>query len=336
MTPTLTAPVEASSESAASQGPIAGVLHFMREQAIVLIFAALFIGLAVASPVFLRPVNLLNIGDQWAPLAIIACGMTVVLITGAFDLSVGAIYALGGIVAAMVANGADSTAAGIGAGLLTGALCGLVNGLLVAVGRINAFIVTLATSLILAGLALWITGGRLLPVTAEGFEVLGRGDLLGVPLTIWVFVVVAGVIWLILGATTFGRYVYATGGNRQAARMAGVPVNLVTVVAFVLTGLVSGLAGVMAVSQVGTAQAAGTSAASLALLAIAGAVLGGTSMFGGSGAVWRTVLGIGVLALISNAFNLLRVDANIQQIVQGLIVLIAVGIDSWVRYRQRS
>lgn len=311
--------------------------RFLKEQAIIVIFGGLFVALALSSPVFLKPVNLFNIGDQWAPLTIIACGMTVVLITGAFDLSVGAIYALAGVGAALAANATGDPTLGVLVGVLVGGVCGLVNGLLVAYGRVNAFIVTLATGLIISGVSLWITQGRLISVAAEGYEFLGRGKLLTVPVSIWVLVVVAILFSILLSATTFGRYVYATGGNRSASKMAGVPVNLVTLVAFVLTGLASGLAGVIASSQVGNAQAAGSgSAGALPLLAIAGAVLGGTSLFGGSGAIWRTLLGVGVLALIGNAFNLLRVDSTIQQIVQGVIVLVAVGIDAWTRTHRRT
>ena len=313
------------------------LLRIAREQAIILIFGIMFIVLAFSSPVFLRPVNLLNIGDQWAPLMIIACGMTVVLITGAFDLSVGSIYSLSGVLGAIAANVTENAFLGVIAGVIVGGLCGLLNGLLVAFGRINAFIVTLATSLILAGLSLWITQGKLVAVSVPGFDLLGRDDLLGIPYSIWSLVLVGAVSWVLLASTTFGRYVYATGGNRAAARMAGVPVSQVTTVAFVIAGLTAGLAGVIASSQVGSAQAAGSaSAAALPLLAIAGAVLGGTSIYGGLGAIWRTILGVGVLALVGNAFNLLSVDNNVQQIVQGCIVLGAVGVDSWVRYRQRS
>jgi ribose transport system permease protein len=303
-------------------------LPAVRDYGIVISFVALFVTLSIASPVFLSKANLLNILDQNAALGIVACAGTLVIIAGGFDLSVGATFALSSVVAAKVA-GSTSVEIGMLLGCLTGLGVGLVNGLLVTVGRINSFIGTLATSIALRGLALVLTGGVLIRVADPSFTHLGQDSFLGIKLTVYFLAVAMLVFAVLLNRTVFGRKVFATGGNEEAARLSGVRVGGVRIMTFALSGLAAGLAGVLEASRVATGQAdAGTG---LELAAIAAIVLGGTSILGGEGAVWRTILGVLLLAMIGNGFNLLNVDPMYQQIVQGAIILLAVGTDAWVR-----
>jgi ribose transport system permease protein len=302
---------------------------WLREYAVVVSFLALFITLSLASEVFLTPGNLLNILDQWSDTGIIACGGTLVIIAGGFDLSVGSIFALSGVVSALVTLGTGSPLIGWAAGIGVGTLWGGVNGLGVTVGRINPFIVTLATSIIITGFALALTHGRLIHVTTPGFETLGRGKVAGVRISILVFVGFAVLLSYVLSRTVAGRYIYAAGGNPEAARLSGVPVGWVRAATFAVSGLSAGLGGALVVSRVSTGEA--DTGQQIVLLAIAAIVIGGTSIFGGQGAVWRTVLGVLLFAMIGNGFNLLGIDAVYQQMFEGGIILAAVLFDVWVR-----
>ncbi len=311
------------SRFAAGRGLVA-----MRDYGIVVVLVALFIALSIGSPQFLSTTNLLNILDQWAPLGLIACGGTLVIIAGGFDLSVGAIYAVGAAIAAKLALEVDAVI-GLIAGVGIATLAGLLNGALASVGRINALIVTLATAMVFRGVALVITDGQLISVEDATFQFLGNGSLLGVTYISWIFIVFALVCGFVLSRQAFGRYIYACGGNPEAARLAGIRVNLVRTITFGVSGAAAGLGGVLAASQIGTAQAdMGTG---IELQVIGAIVIGGTSILGGQGAIWRTVVGLFILALINNGFNLLNIDSQYQLIIQGAIILIAVGADIWAR-----
>ncbi len=301
----------------------------VRDYGIVASFVALFVALAVSSSAFLTSTNLLNILDQWSPVLIIAAASTVVFIAGGFDLSVGSIYALAGVVAALCADDVGVWPAlllGVGAGVA----CGIVNGLLTTAGRINPFITTLATGMMILGLAYALTDGDLITVTEPGFTDLGAGELLGVPYSVWVCAAFVAACGFLLSRTVYGRFVYAAGGNPEAARLSGVNVGAVRTIAYTLSGASAGIGGVLVTSRVATGQA-DAGGLNLALDAVTGIVLGGTSIAGGAGAIWRTVLGVLLLALLGNGFNLLGVSATYQQIVQGAIVLAAVGVDAWAK-----
>jgi len=302
--------------------------HLLRTNATLVAFVALFVALSFASDAFLTSTNLLNLLDQNAAIGIIACAATLVIIAGGFDLSVGAIFAIAGVCAAKAANGSSPLLAVLAA-IAVGAALGLGNGLLVTVGRINSFIGTLASMYMIRGLALLVSGGFLITVTDPGFATLGTGKLGSVTYGTLVFVAVAILTGVLLHRSVFGRYVYASGDNPDAARLSGVPVTRTRALTFVLSGACAGLAGAIVASRVSTGQA--DSGAGLELAAIAAVVIGGTSIAGGEGAVWRSVMGVFLLALISNGFNLLNIDPVYQQIVQGAIIAIAVGADAWSR-----
>jgi ribose transport system permease protein len=305
----------------------------MRSAAIVLPFLILFVALAIASRPFLTTTNLLNLVDQQAAILIIAAAGTLVLVAGGIDLSVGAVAAMAAVTAATVTLVAGPYA-GITAGIGVGVLAGLANGVIVTVFRINSLIATLATSFVLAGLASLVTGGNLIVLFEyPEFGALARSDLLGVRSSTWIMVLAVAAIGLILARSTYGRYMYAVGGNAEAARLAGVPVRAIRLATFVLSGAAAGLGGVLVASRTLSAQA--TSGQELAFTVLAGIVVGGTSIAGGEGAVWRTVIGILFIALIGNGFNLLGLDPLYRQIALGAIILLAVGLDATLRSARR-
>ncbi|ADB50639.1 ABC transporter permease [Conexibacter woesei] len=303
-------------------------LALVRDYGVVVCAGVLFVVLAMTSEPFLTTANLLNILDQQAPVLICAAAGTLVLIGGGLDLSVGATVALSGVVAAKVAVDV-SPVLGLLAGAATGLAVGAVNGLLTTAGRVNSFIGTLATSFAIRGLAVLITGGLLVTVDDPAFTGLGRAELGGVKLSIWIALAVVLAASFLLARTTFGRHLLASGGNPEAARLAGVRVNLVRGATFAMSGLAAGVGGVIMASRVGTGQA--DTGGGMEFAVIAGIVVGGTSVLGGDGGVWRSVVGVLFIAMIGNGFNLLGVDPIYQQIVQGLIILTAIAVDGWSR-----
>ncbi len=305
-------------------------LSAVRDYGIVLSFIALFVVLALASGPFATRQNLENILDQWSSTSIIAVGMTFVIIAAGFDLSVGSIFAVAGVVAALTATHIGAWPA-ILLGVAVGLGCGIVNGLVTTIGRVNPFITTLATSIMFAGFALILTSGNLISVISPvSFTTLGRGKFITVPYTVWTFLAFTLASGVLLSRTTFGRAVYATGGNAEAARLSGINVSFVRAATFAISGTAAGIGGVISTSRVATGEAT-SGGLQVALDAVAGIVIGGTSIAGGSGAIWRTVLGVLMLAMIGNGFNLLNINSTYQQIIEGAIILLAVGIDAWSR-----
>ena len=302
-----------------------------RSSGIVLSFLVLFVGLSLASDRFLTTRNLLNILDQSAPVGIVACGITIGIISGVFDLSVGAIFGVAAVLAAKVAL-VSSPALGVLAGVVVGAALGVVNAGLVGRLRINSFIATLASSIVFRGIAILVTGGLIVTVTDPAFSVLGTGEFLEAKFTVWVYLAVIVATSFLLERTVLGRYFFAVGGNPEAARLSGIPVDRVRTAAFVISGMCAGIAGVLAASRTSSAQP--DLGIGLELSAIAAAVVGGTSIIGGEGAIWRAVLGVLILALIGNGFNLLGIDTIYQQIVQGLLIVVAVGADQLIGRRR--
>jgi len=295
-------------------------------------FVALFITLTIASSSFATKVNLLNILDQQAAVLIIAAAGTLVLVAGGIDLSVGAVYALAGVTAAELAQHMAPGPAII-VGTLVGFVVGLVNGIVATYFRITPLIATLAMSFVISGIGSLITHGNLVVLFSHpGFGDLTHTQFLTVKTSIWIMLAAVAVLGLFLARTTIGRYMYAAGGNAEAARLAGVNVNRVRVVSFMLSGGAAALAGVIDASRVLSAQSA--SGESLTFTVLAGIVVGGTSILGGEGAVWRTVVGVLFIALIGNGYDLLGLNPLYEQITLGAIMLLAVGIDAWARQRR--
>jgi ribose transport system permease protein len=307
-------------------------LGVVRDYGVVVAFVTLFVTLSLTSDVFLTEANLKNLAFQTAPIGIIAAGGTLVFIAGGFDLSVGAISSFAGIVAAKLFV---ESGLGLWPSLVLAALVGLAfgvgNGLLVTVGRVNAFIATLATAIIINGFGQVVTEGGLVSVDDPAFNTLGLGQLWGIgyPVYVWLaFVLACG---FLLSRTAFGRQVYAAGGNAEAARLSGVRVGVVRASTFAISGLAAGIAGVILVTEVSTAQ--WNANTGLEFDAITAIVLGGTSLLGGEGAIWRSVLGAFFLQMIGNGFNLLGTTPQWQYVIKGLILAAAVSLDAWARRR---
>jgi ribose transport system permease protein len=309
-------------------------LTILRDYGIVVAFIALFITLSIASDVFLTKDNLINLAFQAAPVGIMACGGALVFIAGGFDLSVGAIASFAAVIAGKAYVGAGIPVwPALILGALTGLGFGIGNGLLVTVARVNAFIATLATSIIIYGIAIAVTGGFLISIDAESWATLGLGTVWSINYPIFVWAGFALVCGFLLSRTTFGRYVYAAGGNAEAARLSGVRVGVVRTATFAISGLSGGIAGVILASEVGTAQADSGNAANT-FDAITAVVLGGVSILGGEGAIWRAVLGAFFLQMIGNGFNLLNVKPEYQNVFKGAILVLAVSLDAWARRRR--
>jgi len=282
-------------------------------------------------PGFLTWSNIRLILIQNAPLGIIAVGMTFVMIAGGFDLSVGATYAFAATMFAKVANSGGLVLAGVEA-LVLGLACGLINGVLVAVFRVNAFVATLGTASIFAGTAYVYSNSQPFVASDRSFFFLGQGTWGPLPVGVWILLAVVVIGGLVLSRTIFGQAIYAVGGNETAARLSGMRVGAVRIAAFAAVGVLSALAGMIQASRLGVGQAdiGGT----MPLDAIAVVVIGGTSLFGGEGAIWRTVLGLLFVGVITNLFYSLAVDSNIQLIAKGALVIAAVWIDVWLRSRR--
>jgi ribose transport system permease protein len=305
-------------------------LSAVRDYGIVIAFIALFITLSLSSDVFLTRDNLVNLAFQAAPVGIMACGGALVFIAGGFDLSVGVISSFAGVIAAKTFVG---TGLGLWPSLILGVLVGLGfgigNGLLVTVARINPFIATLGSSIIIRGLGIAVTGGFLVSIDSEEWAKVGLGEAWGINYPIFIWIGFALFCGFLLWRTSFGRYVYAAGGNPEAARLSGVPVGVVRTACFAISGLSGGIAGVILASEVGTAQADANPLIEFDV--ITAVVLGGVSILGGEGAIWRAVLGAFFLQMIGNGFNLLNVQPVYQQVFKGSILLGAVALDAWAR-----
>lgn len=286
-----------------------------------LAMVVLFAYLSIATSDFLTSGNLTNVGTQMAVLAIVSFGVTLVMVGGGFDLSVGAQVALHGSVAAIVMADTDSILLGILAGLCSGLIFGLVNGLLTTKLAINPFVVTLGTLVIGRGIALAITDSR--PVTGlpEGIRGFGDGEPLGIPWIVWLMVACFALATYILHSMPYGLKLLAVGGNRESARLSGIQVDRSLIIAFVLSGLFAAVAGIALTMRLRAGLP--TSGELLELFAVAAVVLGGSSLYGGRGAMWRTIVGVGIIAMIQNGLNLLNVEAAYQQITIGVVFILA-------------
>jgi ribose transport system permease protein len=280
--------------------------------------------LTAASPVFLTRTNLLNVGLAASVAALLAVGQTYVIILAEIDLSVGAALGFSSVVTALTLRDHGLVPALL-AGLAVGVGVGLVNGLLVTRARMPSFIATLATMSVLAGMSLQITSGNPIAVTDTHFQGIGQDRLAGVPVPVLIMLVVFALFGFVLARTRFGRFVYATGDNAEAARLSGIRTQRVKVMAFVISGVLAALAGFILTARLSTAEP--TSGTGLELEAIAAVIIGGTSLAGGRGTLVGTLVGALVLGVIDNGMNLLDVSPFLQNVVKGLVILLAVFLD---------
>ena len=292
-----------------------------------LLLVILFVGLALSllTDTFLSVANFTNVARQISINGILAVGVTFVLLTAGVDLSLGSVVALSGVACATFAHPGDhSVFVPIAVGLLTGAACGLVNGVLVTRGGVAPFIVTLGMMTIARGLALIFSGGR--PVADMSNELTAlAGDLFGIPIPVLCFAGVAAAAWFFLRNFRLGRHIYAVGGNENAARAAGVPVEKVKLFAYGLCGLLTGLAGVVLAARITTGQP--NAGQAYELDAIAAVVIGGTSLAGGVGTITGTLLGVLLIGVINNGLDLMGVSSYYQAVIKGVIIVGAVWLD---------
>lgn len=306
---------------------------FLARYGLVVIFIVLIAGMAIVSPTFRDPANLINILMQNSIIGIVACGMLLMIVLGGFDLSVGAVGAAASVVAAAVMIRV-SIPAGFVAALLVGLLIGTVNGGLIAKVGINPFVTTLGTQVLFTGLLFAATNARPIYGLPAGVTVIGLGQIGIVPVAALIFIAVVGVTFFIQRFTTLGHYIYAVGGNKDACYLAGINVDRVTIATYAFGGVAASIAGLVLLGQTNIGQPA--SATSWPLQAIAAVVVGGVPLTGGSGGVGQAVLGVLLLGTIANALNQLGVSPYWQPAITGAVILVAVGLDSYQRKRRRS
>jgi len=289
---------------------------------------ALFIGLAIASPPFLSSTNLASVVRQTAVINIMALGMTMIIVAGGIDLSVGAILAFAGLAGTKYMEqhaGSGAIPAGVIVAIASGCVWGFINGILTERLKIAPFIVTLGTLGIIRGLTLLYSGG--LPVVGlpRQFSFLGEGTVLGLPFVLYLLVFCALLTHILLQYTKLGRYAYAIGSNREAAIYAGIPVGFHTVAVYAISGALAGLAGLIEASRLMTGQP--TAGQGYELQVIAAVVIGGGSLSGGEGSVIGTLIGAFIMGLLANGCDLLGISPYIQQAVIGAVIILAVTLD---------
>lgn len=306
------------------------IQNFLIQQKSLIALIILIAGVSTLNENFFTLHNIFNILQQTSVNAIIAVGMTLVILTSGIDLSVGAVFALTGAVAASIVGHDINPFVAILAGLCLGSILGMTSGLIVAKGKLQAFIATLVMMLILRGVTLVYTQGS--PINlgmsdyAEMFEWIGFGRILGIPVPIIIMIMIFLIAGYILKFTRLGRHIYAVGGNESATRLSGINVDRVKIIVYMISGLLCAVAATIEVARLSSAQP--TAGTGYEMDAIAAVVLGGTSMAGGRGKIIGTLIGALILGFLNNGLNLLGVDAYYQMIVKGSVILLAVLIDN--------
>lgn len=314
----------------------------VREAGVFIALVVICLFLTFATDAFLTSLNLLNIGRQVSLLGIMAVGMTFVLISGEVDLSVGSTYAFSGLVTGMLIIAGWGLLPALAVGLFAGAVIGVINGVLSTYGRLPSLIATLGMLSIVRGAALILTNGQpvtvnarngALPDVLETFSFMGQGYLFSViPMQLVFFAIIAVLAWLVLSYSNFGFRVYAVGGSAKAARVSGISVNTVKIWAFVLMGLLAAFAGILSLAFLPSGQA-GRTGLGLELDVIAATIVGGASLSGGEGTILGTILGVLIIGVMRNGLVLMGVSPFVQELMIGLVIIIAVGIDKWTTRR---
>lgn len=301
----------------------------------------LVIFFSVTNEYFFTSNNIMTVGLQTSTIALIGIGATCVILTGGIDLSTGSVVALSGVAAAMIVNAGVPVPLGMIFGILVGGICGLVNGVLVTRMKLPPFIATLGMMMVARGLALYVTNAAPVSGMPESFAALGNGALFkmveegpnglpkvvfaGIPYPVIIMIFITVLFTFALTKLKVGRYIYAIGSNEEAARLSGIKTNLIKIYAYVASGLLSGLTGVILASRLVTAQPNGGVAYELD--AIASAVVGGTSLMGGVGTIPGTLIGSFIIGVLRNGLNMNGVSSFVQMIVIGLVIIVAVSLD---------
>ena len=295
----------------------------------VLILLVICVFATILSPSFLSVTNLFNVFKQITVAGIVGCGMTFVILTGGIDLSVGSILGLSGVLASGVLASTGNTAVAVAVSLTVGIACGAVNGFFVSVCGIPPFISTLGMMTLLRGVILVYTKGSPIPIKSDAYKFFGKGSIAGIPVPVIILIIVFLLAHYILTQTSYGRSVYAVGGNREAARLSGIRVKTSEFLVYTLNGLMCGMAGLILTARLGSAQS--TSGTGIEMDAIAAVILGGTSLIGGVGFVLPTVVGAMIMGIIDNILTLMNVNPHATNIVKGAVILIAVLVDKKVK-----
>jgi ribose transport system permease protein len=325
MVDTASAPVKAEKPSGGSRGP-----QWIFRYGMVIGLVALIVVTAALDSSFLQVNNLLNLLRQWAPPGLMAVGMTFVIISGGFDLSVGGTYAAAAVLSAALALVMPIPAAVLLA-VLMGSGVGLVNGVVITRLEVNPFVATLGMGFIVTGLTEVISNAHPIMVEDPAFQILGGGDFLGIPIPGILLIIALLIGGVVLARSVYGRYVYAIGGGDEASRLTGLRTRSVRTLAYVITGALAALAGCVIASQLGEGQ--GDIGINVELGVITIVIVGGNAVSGGEGAMWRTATGIGILAILGNAFDHLQVSTFWQEVIEGCIIIAALAIDSYGKRR---
>ncbi|MDQ0393292.1 ABC transporter permease [Labrys monachus] len=291
-------------------------------------FVILLVASAILYPRVFDPTNVKNILSQAAPVGIVSVGMTFVMIGGGFDLSVGAIFALGAVVFAHLTDPLGLWGAA-GVVLIASTICGVINGLIVTKLRVNPFVATLGTGSAFGGYAFIYSDAAPQVPNDFNFQYLGTEAWFGWPISIYILIAVFLFGAFVLARSVYGRAIYATGGNTEASRLSGIPVDVLRASTYVMTAICSGIGGMILASRLGVGQA--DMGGSIALDSIAIVVIGGTSLLGGEGAMWRTAIGLLIIATLTNVFDSLAINNNYQLVAKGVIVIGAVALDIYAR-----
>jgi ribose transport system permease protein len=304
--------------------------EWLIEQKSLIALIFLIVVVSFLNPNFFTVDNILNILRQTSVNAIIAVGMTLVILTAGIDLSVGSVLALCGAFAASMIALEVPVLVAVPTALVAGAALGAISGIIIAKGKVQAFIATLVTMTLLRGVTMVYTEGRPISTgftdTADAFAWFGTGYALGIPVPVWLMVVVFAAAWYLLNHTRFGRYVYALGGNESATRLSGINVDRVKIGVYAICGMLAALAGIIVTSRLSSAQP--TAGMGYELDAIAAVVLGGTSLMGGKGRIMGTLIGALIIGFLNNALNLLDVSSYYQMIAKAVVILLAVLVDN--------
>lgn len=303
-----------------------------RNYGILLVTIGLFVLLAVTADGFATERNLRNILDQQSMVIIAAAFMTIAIISGNFDVSVSAIFVTAPLFGLKVENMTGNVFLAVVAAIAVGLIMGAINGFIVTRLKINSFIGTLATSFMFFGAGFLISSRSLMRPETDAYRLIARSRFLGLTSATWIAIAVVIIATILLSRTRFGRNVFAVGGNMEAARLAGVAVNRVQTMAFLLLGAAAALAGVLNSSRSISAQPSDDFSFVFAVLTAV--IVGGTSIAGGQGAIWRTTTAAFFLAFLNNGFNLLQIDPIWQRLIEGAVIIMAVAVDTWTKNRR--
>ena len=329
MVETLLSDTAAPEPSATPRGTTRSRLaESLQDYGVALAALLLVVIVATGNPAFLSPANINNMLSQWSPAGIMAIGMTLVILAGGFDLSISSGFAFCAVIAAIIGQQTSPILALLGS-IAAGTVIGLINATLVSVFKINPFITTVGTGFVINGISLVVTRNAAFIVSNPAFGILGAGRWHGIPYSGMLLIVLFPIAGLVLSRSVYGHMIYAVGGNAEASKLSGIRADLIVASTYIFLGAGVGLAGFISASQLNSAQANLDPRILFDVLTIV--IVGGTSLGGGVGSIWRTVVGLVIIATITNGFVLLDISPFYQDVIKGLIIVGALILDSMLR-----